>query len=246
MVGGERISVTDADAGKCQAKAHSPKTVQNVHGFLSAVLSEFKPEMALRTTLPQKVRHEVIIPTEDDIKRIVEACIGTKYELPILLAIWLGLRESEIRGLTWDSVSGNRIHIRQAIVQIEKGEDAIKGPKSTSGNRTIRAPQHIIDIINRQPKKDDFIIHMTGRAMYGGLCRICEKIGIQHYRFHDLRHVNASVMLALGVPDKYAMQRMGHATNNMLKTVYQHTMEEKMDTVADEVDEYFSKFLPGK
>jgi hypothetical protein len=29
-------------------------------------------------------------------------------------------------------------------------------------------------------------------------------------------------MLALGVPDKYAMSRMGHATPTMLKTVYQH------------------------
>jgi integrase len=34
-------------------------------------------------------------------------------------------------------------------------------------------------------------------------------------------------MLAAGVPDKYSMKRMGHATNNMLKTVYQHTIKEK-------------------
>ena len=44
-----------------------------------------------------------------------------------------------------------------------------------------------------------------------------QKAGIQHYRFHDLRHINASVMLALGIPNKYAEERMGHATDNMLK-----------------------------
>lgn len=56
-----------------------------------------------------------------------------------------------------------------------------------------------------------------------------------------MRHANASIMLALGVPDKYAMERMGHATNNMLKTVYQHTMKSKQDEVADVVDSYFEE-----
>ena len=50
-------------------------------------------------------------------------------------------------------------------------------------------------------------------------------------------------MLALGIPDKYAMERMGHATNNMLKTVYQHTMKEKRQEVDDIVDKYFSQKL---
>lgn len=47
-------------------------------------------------------------------------------------------------------------------------------------------------------------------------------------------------MLALGVPDRYAMERMGHATPNMLKTVYQHTMQEKQRDVADKVNDYFT------
>lgn len=50
-------------------------------------------------------------------------------------------------------------------------------------------------------------------------------------------------MLALGIPDKYAMERMGHTTNNMLKTVYQHTMKEKRQEVDDIVDKYFSQKL---
>ena len=45
--------------------------------------------------------------------------------------------------------------------------------------------------------------------------------------------INASVMLRLNVPDKYAMERMGHSTNNMLKNVYQHTMNDKAVAVAD-------------
>ncbi len=63
------------------------------------------------------------------------------------------------------------------------------------------------------------------------------------FRLHELRHVQASVMLALGVPDKYAMERMGHASTNMLKTVYQHTMKTKSEEVADTIDRFFSEKL---
>jgi len=47
-------------------------------------------------------------------------------------------------------------------------------------------------------------------------------------------------MLSLNIPDKYAMERMGHATNNMLKTVYQHTMQKKENSVDASLNHYFS------
>ena len=46
-------------------------------------------------------------------------------------------------------------------------------------------------------------------------------------------------MLALEVPDKYAMELMGHSTNNMLKTVYQHIFEDKQNQVAQEINSFF-------
>lgn len=224
------------------AKDRSPKSVRNSHGLLSAVLAAYRPDMVLRTTLPQKRRYEAAIPSGEDIERIMEAARGTRMELPILLAMWLGLRASEIRGLTWDCIKGNTLHIKQAVVEGEGGP-VVKGTKTYSGNRKIAVPEYIMDLINSQPREDEYVIHMSGQALYKGFCRLCEKAGLLHYRFHDLRHANASVMLALGVPDKYAMERMGHATNNMLKTVYQHTMKEKRMEVDAAVDKYFNKKL---
>lgn len=222
------------------ARIKSPKSVRNAHGLLSAALAEYKPDMILRTTLPQKQKYEVAVPTDEDIERIITAAKGTELELPILLAIWLGLRASEIRGLTWDCLSGDVLHIRQAIVEGEDGP-VVKGTKTYSGNRKLRLPAYLSDLISKQPRTDNFIVHMSGQALYKRFSRLCEKEGLPHYRFHDLRHANASIMLALGVPDKYAMERMGHATNHMLKTVYQHTMKSKQDDVADMVDNYFTQ-----
>lgn len=218
------------------AKQKSPKSIRNAHGLLSAVLAEYRPDMLLRTTLPQKQRYEAAIPSGDDIDVIMQASIGTKMELPVLLAVWLGLRVSEIRGITKDCIKGDVIHIKQAIVDAEDGPK-LKGTKSYSGDRKIRIPAHIKELIEAQP--GEHATTLTGQAIYKRFTRLCEKANLPHYRFHDLRHANASVMLALGVPDKYAMERMGHATSNMLKMVYQHTMRDKQDEVADAVDSYF-------
>lgn len=225
------------------AREKSPKTVRNAHGLLNAALAEYKPGMTLRTTLPQKQRYDAKIPSEDDIKAILKLAKGTVMELPLLLAIWLGLRMSEIRGLTWDCISGDTLHIKQAMVDSEDGP-TLKGTKTYSGNRKLDIPPYIKQVLDSMPRKGEHPVTLSDRAIYMRFTRLCEKAGVPHYRFHDLRHCNASVMLALGVPDKYAMERMGHATNNMLKTVYQHTMKSEQEKVTEKVDDYFTKLLP--
>lgn len=227
------------------SRSHSPKTVANAHGLISAVLREYHPDMVLHTTLPQKVRPDIQIPTEAELIRIIDAARGTKYELPITLAIWLGLRQSEIVGLTWSCIKGDILQIRQAIVMGEDGPTQ-KGTKSYSGKREIRLPPYIQNLLADQPRDNEFIVNLSGKAIYSGFSRICEKAGVPHFRFHDLRHANASVMLAVGVPDKYSMKRMGHATNNMLKTTYQHTIKEKELAFDQTIDAEFEKMFTPK
>ena len=50
-------------------------------------------------------------------------------------------------------------------------------------------------------------------------------------------------MLASGIPDKYSMKRMGHATNNMLKTTYQYTIKEKETEYDKLIDNYFEDLM---
>lgn len=227
------------------AKTKSSKSVRNAHGLLSATLSTYRPDFTLHTTLPQKQKTEISIPTPEHIQVILSGCSGTRMELPIYLAVWLGLRASEIRGLTWDCISSDTLHVKQAIVEGEHGP-AVKGTKTTAGDRRLHLPPQLLEIIQRQPKTDEYLVHLSGQAMYKAFSRLCEKLGLPHYRFHDLRHANASIMLALGIPNRYAQERMGHATDNMLKVVYQHTMEHKRTEVDTAVDTYFSHLLQTK
>lgn len=220
----------------------SPKTIRNAHGLLSAMLAEYRPDMVLRTTLPLRQKPEINIPDEKQISIIVQAAKGNRSELPILLAIWLGLRQSEIVGLQWDAIQDGKMHIKRAVVQGEHGA-VEKGTKTTSSDRWLNIPDYIQILIDAQPRINDNVIQLTGAMIYKDFVTLCKENGLPHFRFHDLRHTNASVMLALGVPDKYSMARTGHSTDNMLKTVYQHTMKEKADEVAEQLDTYFLEKL---
>lgn len=44
--------------------------------------------------------------------------------------------------------------------------------------------------------------------------------------------------LAEGIPDKYAMGQLGHATPNMLLNVYQHLRKEKEDETAQKLNDF--------
>lgn len=243
-----KVNLADITQEKVQrwvnalAKQKSSKSIRNAHGLLTAVLAEYRPDLTLRTTLPQKDAKRINIPDEEQITAIMQGCQGRPEELPILLALWLGLRASEIRGLTWNDVQDGRLHVKQAIVQGEDGP-ALKKTKTVSGDRWIKLPHRIETLIGEQPKAGEYIVTMSGQAMYKRFSRLCERLGLPHFRFHDLRHTAASVSVMLGVPTKYSQQRMGHQTDNMLKTVYEHTIRSKEDEFADRIDEYFeSKF----
>lgn len=225
------------------SKEKSPKTVQNAHGLLSAVLDTYLPSLKLNTTLPQKVRHEIQIPSKEDLRKILQSCQGTPYELPIMLAVWLGLRQSEILGLRWEDIDGEYLNVRRAIVMGENGQ-AEKSTKTYSGTRRIHIPGHLKLLLDAQPHTGDHIVKMSGKAVYSGFSRICEKAGVQHYRFHDLRHVNASAMLASGIPSTYSKQRMGHATDHMLKTVYYHTIKEEEVAYDAKIEQYLEDIMP--
>ena len=55
-----------------------------------------------------------------------------------------------------------------------------------------------------------------------------------------LGHINASIMLMIGIPDKYVMERGGWATNNILKSVYQQTFSDERVKVDQKIDNYFN------
>lgn len=222
------------------ASGKSPKTLRNAHGLLRAAVDAVRPELMLRTVMPQKKKPDIKIPTKEEIDTLIDAA-DPELANAIRLAAMLGLRRSEICALTPSDFNekAQTVTVNKAIVLNERDEWTLKSPKSYAGFRTLSVPSPIVCIFTGAQKESVISINpdvITHRFEHLQL----KCFGEVRYRFHDLRHYNASVMLALGVPNKYAMERMGHATDNMLKAVYQHTMKDKRDEIASQLERFFA------
>lgn len=238
----------DIEAGK------SPKTIRNAHGLLAAVIDEYRPTLILKTRLPDKEKIEMRILSEEELSKVLEKAKDTKFEVAILLASWLGLRMSEIRGLKYSDIQDGRVHIQRALVDGPDG-DVEKRTKTTAGDRWLKLPVTILNLISMEfterfgewteDKADNYVVPYADISIYKGFIKLCKEAGIEPCRFHDLRHFAASEAHALGVPDKYAMKRMGHKTDNMLKNVYLHTMKDKEDEFADLIDSKMEAIYNG-
>lgn len=215
----------------------SPKTIANAHGLLASVLDEYRPGMVLRTRLPQKEKREIVIPSDEEIRRIMEAAHETPLELPIALAAFMGLRISEICGLSWENIKDGKAHIKEAVVYNGSGYTS-KRPKSYSGDRIITIPQIVIDLLPRQG--EGRIIKQTSAAIHSRWYRMLDAEGIQRFNFHSLRHYYASSLIVQGIPYKYITERMGHATENMIKNVYGHTFKSEQDRIDHQINAHFN------
>lgn len=78
-----------------KSKRCKPKTVRNLHGIISAVLKEFRPNFMLNTSLPQKIRPELYVPTDEDVKMLLKNCENKDMRIAIMLAAFGPLRRSE-------------------------------------------------------------------------------------------------------------------------------------------------------
>lgn len=231
-----------------KTRQHSPKTLRNIHGLLRAVVAEYHPALVLNTTLPQREHIEQRILEPEQMAVLLEAIKGNAIEIPILLALWLGMRASEICALTWDCVDLDNatVTIRKALVKDIDNQWVEKGTKTVGSTRTVNLPDYIVELL-RQARAGaggaERIIRFNGMDLYNRFKTILRRAGLPPIRLHDLRHTNASVMAALNVPDLYAQKRGGWSSGRVMKSVYQHTINKKRNAVDEVIDSYFYGLL---
>lgn len=210
----------------------SPKSVRDMNGLISAVMKRFRPGIVINITLPKKLRSNIYIPTEEDIKKIVRESEGTIMEIPILLAAFGAMRRGEICALQKSDIKNNTIHVTKTMVMNDESKWTVKAPKSYAGDRYVNYPSFVVEKFLALPTDT---VDMNPNTLTTSFGNLLKKLAIPHFRFHDLRHYNASVQHALGIPDAYIMQAGGWGNDSVLKEVYRHTlpdMEDKMNKIA--------------
>ena len=209
--------------GARDGRPRAPKTVRSEWGLVSAALKQVC-SLVFSPKLPPVQPHVKEFPEPAE---VVAAIRGTDVELPCMLALWLSFTMSEIRGLMCSSVHDGCIFIRQTAVQVGSEEVVKPTAKNSTRLRKHTLPPYLLGLIqSSEPYRlyaetgiDFPLVPMTRNVIYKHWKRICSARGFS-MTFHDLRHMSASVMLLLDVPEKYALERGGWSTPHVMKSVY--------------------------
>lgn len=224
------------------AHALTPKTIRNEWAVVSVALSElaglrFAPKLPAYQVAPKDLPE----PSE-----VMAAVRGSDVELPVLLALCLSLTMSEIRGLYCSDIDGGFLTVRRVMVDTEDGP-VLKdtGKTATRLRRLVLAP-FMVELINHTEvyqkwlKKgvDGFLEPRHRNIIYRHFKRDMDAAGLS-LTFHNLRALNASAMLAMGVPDKYAMERGGWKTPAVMKRHYQNTLDTARRQIDEQINGHF-------
>ena len=166
-----------------------------------------------------------------------------------LLAFLLlsGLRLGEALALTWADldIEAGTIQVQRSLTHVE-GKPIEGPPKTGTGVRTLMLPPEALAVLRWQHTRQVERRLAAGLTWQGGervwttsegtayqrqnvrrsLRALCNRAGLPCIRVHDLRHLNATLMVTGGVDPKTAQRRLGHATLQMTLQVYARSLSE--------------------
>lgn len=200
---------------------HAPKSVRSLHGFISSVFAQYRPQFTLRTSLPRNDVKPRFRPNTEQIKDILKAVEGTEYHIPFQLGI-LGLRRGEICALNLSDLDGNELKINKTIIYYQ-GKWTIKDtPKTDESNRTILLPKSLANEI----RTSGVIYSGNPKRLNNHLHRITDRLGIDRFRFHDLRSYFASYASTLNIPEADIMKMGGWKSDFVFKRIYRESLDD--------------------
>lgn len=240
----------------------SPKTIRNAYNNLNAAL---KKAVILRmipynpcegTVLPKLQKYQAQVYNPATIQQALSAADNMVDYLIVLLGATLGLRRGEMAALQWKdvnfsastvSITQNRVHVKNSVVQ--------KAPKSQAGNRIIKIGQDVLTALSdAKAVYDDAVLNTSGFKNLGYiLCkengepfhpdsitqrweRFIDKHKLPQIRLHDLRHSNATALIAAGVSPKVVQHRLGHANVSITLNTYTHVLPSMDEEAAEKLD----------
>ena len=225
--------------------------------------------------LPKTEKRVQRVLTEEDVADLVRASEGNPFRVPLLLALYGGLRREEAAALRWQDVDFKRraLTIRQAITRTSSGAEVLKEPKTAGSRRTVTMPRFVMDELRLMPKPCDRVCAAPSGQPYRldsypqAVRRLIEHINdaraAENQRliaagqrkkikapmplatYHDLRHTHAAMLIRMGVQPKVIQERLGHSSIKMTMDLYGYLMPGLQESVADALDADFQTATSG-
>ena len=166
------------------------------------------------------------------------------FAIAVRIGLTTGMRSGEVRGLLWGcmDLEGGSIRERRFLA----AKSGLKEPKTKAGARTVsidaktvwhlakwkREQANILSRINVEQGDltpvccNGFGQFVDGQMFWRQFKEFREEIGFPDLKFHELRHTQASLLLANGVDVKTVQERLGHANSSVTLNTYAHALPE--------------------
>jgi integrase len=241
------------------------RSVRYIHGTMhKALKSAVKLGMISRNPAdsveaPKAEHREMKIMSESDIHLFLEYARSTPYYALFYLALFTGMRRSELLALRWSDIDLllGQISVNHTLHRLDNKEIIIRQPKTAKGKRTIALSPSTIAVLREhrtqqeELKKslgvtlaeDDFVFcQMDGTPLFPDSItqawrRLAHRTGLKGIRLHDARHTHASLMLKQGIHPKIVQERLGHASIQITLDTYSHVAPGLQEAAAARFDE---------
>lgn len=203
-------------------------------------LIQRNPSLSLKP--PPVSRKAKGILDQAEMLKLLDASQGTRYYIPIVLAVTTGMRVGEICGLMWEDVDFERklLLVKRTAARI-KNKVILKDPKTKSSRRVIDLPGIALEVLREARKEGGMVFPREDgdtccpAAVGMGVKRLCRSLGL-NISVHGLRHTHASHLMRENVHIKVVSERMGHANPGITLGTYTHTLPSQQRQAADLVD----------
>lgn len=181
----------------------------------------------------------------------------------VRIGLATGMRLGEVLGLSWDGVD-----LEAGCVSVSKaiGHDGmLKVPKTRAGIRTVSIDSDTVGRLTTWKARQAAELAKIGAGRSAETPVCCSNVGgyldshnfenwwrrwrnenaFPTLRFHELRHTQATQLLANGVDVKTVQRRLGHSDASLTLNRYAHAIPENDEKAAQLVGELFKAKPPA-
>ena len=249
------------------ARGLSARTVLHAHRVLREALGHAVKWRLISWNVcdavdpPRPQRKQMTSMDDGEANRFLAVAEASQFKDVFFVALYTGMRRSEILALKWTEVDLERCTL-SVVAGLHRltGQGLVLLPTKTArSRRQVSITDEVVDLLHQirgqqmvQRLSFGPAWHEAGFVFTKGdgspldpekvtkeFARTAKEAGFSGIRLHDLRHTHASLMLKAGASPKSISERLGHASISITMDVYAHLLP----GIQEEAAQTFSKLL---
>ena len=211
-------------------------------------------------TNPNERKKEMAFYTLEEFQRFLSVETDLKFRCAFQTLFYCGLRNGELRGLTWNDINFNRstLTVNKNIVKVPDPKTGkpytITSPKTSSSYRTIPIPNFLLkdlsdlynDDANYYGFRDSWYVFgnidpLAATTLLDRKTKNAFMARVKDIRIHDFRHSCASLLIDSGANITLVAKYLGHSKIDETLNTYSHMYQNRLDTIVNIIELQNSK-----